>query len=93
MLSSVLNSNTAIKTNRSIIRAFVALRQYALGYAELKLQLDNFMLETNMQFSEIYQALTELAEQKTEAAKPRNPIGYQHIAKNREGANDTDTNE
>lgn len=65
MLSSVLNSDTAIKTNRSIMRAFVAIRQYALGYAELKQQLDNFMQETNMQFNEIYQALTELSEQKS----------------------------
>jgi hypothetical protein len=84
MLSSILNSKSAIDTNRSIMRAFVVMRQYALGYAELKLQLDNFMLETNMQFNEIYQALTELAEQKKQADKPRNPIGYQHIAQNRE---------
>jgi hypothetical protein len=81
MLSSVLNSNMAIKTNRNIMRAFVALRQYVLGYTELKQQLDNFMLETNMQFNEIYQALTELAEQKKQTDKPRNPIGYQHYYK------------
>ncbi|MDR0412389.1 MAG: ORF6N domain-containing protein [Dysgonamonadaceae bacterium] len=79
MLSSVLKSKKAIDTNISIVRAFVALRQYALGYAELKQQLDNFMLETNLQFNEIYQAFTELAEQKRKADKPRNPIGYQHI--------------
>jgi hypothetical protein len=76
MLSSVLKSKKAIDTNIFIVRAFVALRQYALGYAELKQQLDNFMLETNMQFSEIYQALTELAEQKKQMDKPRNPIGF-----------------
>jgi hypothetical protein len=76
MLSSILNSDIAIETNRNIMRVFVTLRQYALGYAELKLQLDNFMLETNMQFSEIYRALTELAEQKKQADKPRNPVGY-----------------
>ncbi|MDR0620137.1 MAG: ORF6N domain-containing protein, partial [Bacteroidales bacterium] len=35
MLSSVLNSKTAIEINRGIMRAFVTLRQYALGYAEL----------------------------------------------------------
>jgi hypothetical protein len=42
------------------------------------------MQETNMQFNEIYQVLTELAEQKKQSNKPRNPIGYDHIAKNRE---------
>jgi hypothetical protein len=47
MLSSILRSDTAIETNIRIVRAFVALRQYALGYVELKQQLDNFMLETN----------------------------------------------
>jgi hypothetical protein len=39
MLSSVLYSNTAIKINRDIMRAFTMLRQYALGYAELNRKL------------------------------------------------------
>jgi hypothetical protein len=76
MLSGLLNSDIAIKMNISIMRAFVALRQYALGYAELNQKLENFMIETNMQFNEIYQALTELAEKKQQEEKPRNPIGY-----------------
>jgi len=52
------------------------LRQYALGYAELNQKLENFMVETNMQFSEIYQALKELTEQKKALEKPRNPISF-----------------
>jgi len=36
MLSSVLNSEYAITVNKNIMRAFVALRQYVLNYAELK---------------------------------------------------------
>lgn len=76
MLSSVLRSKTAIEVNIVIMRAFVILRQYALGYGELKQQLDDFMVETNMQFSEIYQALTEFAERKRVAEKPRRPIGF-----------------
>jgi hypothetical protein len=76
MLSSVLRSEKAIKINIIIMRAFVILRQYALGYAELKHQLDNFMLETNMQFSEIYRVLTEFAEQKKLAEQPRRRIGF-----------------
>ena len=35
MLSSVLNSNAAIEVNRSIMRAFVALRQMAMVLIEL----------------------------------------------------------
>ncbi|MDR1553399.1 MAG: ORF6N domain-containing protein [Prevotellaceae bacterium] len=76
MLSSVLNSPTAIAINREIMRTFVALRQYALNYTELSRKLDEFMIEANIQFNEIYQALIELAEQKRIAEKPRNPIGY-----------------
>lgn len=76
MLSSILRSQTAIQVNISIMRAFVALRQYALGYAELNRKLEDFMLETNMQFSEIYQALTEMASQKEQENKPRKRIGY-----------------
>ena len=76
MLSSVLNSDKAIEANRDIMRAFVVLRQYALGYAELNQKLENFMIETNMQFNEVYQALKELAEQKKALEKPRNPVGF-----------------
>jgi hypothetical protein len=78
MLSSVLNSDTAIKINKDIMRAFVMLRQYALNYAELNKKLEDFMVETNMQFSDVYQALTTLAEQKKlQEDKPRQRIGYQ----------------
>ena len=49
MLSSTLRSQTAIQVNISIMRAFVALRQYALGYAEL----NHLMLETNMQLARL----------------------------------------
>ncbi|EGK04370.1 ORF6N domain-containing protein [Dysgonomonas mossii] len=75
-LSSVLNSSLAIQVNISIIRAFVTLRKYALGYAELNQKLETFMLETNMQFNEIYQALTELASTREQDDKPRKRIGY-----------------
>lgn len=71
MLSSVLRSPQAIEVNISIMRAFVILRQYALGYAELNRKLEEFMIETNMQFSDIYQVFTELASQKEQENKPR----------------------
>lgn len=76
MLSSVLRSKVAIEINISIMRAFVALRQYALGYAELSQRLESFMLETNMQFNEVYQALTELASIKELEDKPRKRVGF-----------------
>jgi len=75
MLASVLNSPKAIQINIQIVRAFILLRQYALGYAELNKELELFMLETNIQFNDIYQALTELASKKQPEEKPRNKVG------------------
>jgi len=76
MLASVLRSERAVEINIQIVRAFIALRQYALGYAELNQKLETFMVETNMQFSDIYQALTEMASQNEKDKKPLNPIGF-----------------
>jgi len=78
MLASVLRSEKAIEINLQIVRVFIALRQYALGYAELNQKLENFMMDTNMQFNDIYQALTELANQKAIDGKGRNPIGFRN---------------
>ena len=76
MLASVLNSPKAIQINIQIVRAFIVLRQYALGNAELNKKLEVFMIKTNIQFNDIYQALTELAKKKELEEKPRNPVGY-----------------
>ena len=76
MLASVLRSERAIEINIQIVRAFIALRQYALGYAELNQKLEAFMIETNMQFSDIYQALTEMASQTEKEQKPLPPVGF-----------------
>ncbi|MDR2970615.1 MAG: ORF6N domain-containing protein [Bacteroidales bacterium] len=83
MLSSVLNSEKAIDTNRNIMRAFVALRQYVLNYAELKHELDDFIRESNskfdqneMKFDALFNLFDEYIAYKKELEKPRNPIGF-----------------
>lgn len=76
MLSSVLRSNTAIEINIQIMRAFVELRKLIHGYDELSQKIKQLELETNLQFNEIYQALTELASQKEKEQKSINPVGY-----------------
>lgn len=76
MLASVLRSERAIEINIQIVRAFIALRQFALGYAELNQKLENFIIESNLQFSDIYQALTEMANKDEQDKKPLNPVGY-----------------
>jgi len=55
MLASILKSKKAIEINLDIVRAFITLRQYALGYAELNRKIEVFMSETNSQFEDIYQ--------------------------------------
>jgi len=76
MLAGLLNSPKAISVNILIVRAFVLLRQYAPGYAELNQKIENFMIETNMQFNEVYQAIAELAAQKALSDKPVLETGY-----------------
>jgi len=75
MLSSVLRSGRAIETNIAIVRAFVALRQYALNYAELSSRLSELEKTSNSNFSEIFDILEELTAQK-KLYENRRPIGF-----------------
>ena len=76
MISSVLRSPTAIKVNIAIMRAFVLMRQMVIGYEELRKRIEELEISTDTQFSEIYQALTELLSKKQLEEKPRPRIGY-----------------
>jgi len=79
MLSSVLNSNTAIITNRNIMRTFVMVRQYALNYAELNQKIEKLSArldDNDVKTNEIFELLKELLEHKKELEKPSNPIGF-----------------
>lgn len=73
-LSGVLRSPIAIQVNISIMRAFVALRQMITGYQELLKRIEELEESMDAQFSEIYQALTQLLSKPE--PKPRKPIGY-----------------
>jgi len=82
MLSSVLNSKKAIDINRKIMRAFVAIKQYVMNYADLKHELYDFMRETNIRLdstelkvNDVFKMLTELFEQK-KALENRPRIGF-----------------
>lgn len=76
MLSSVLRSEIAIEVNISIMRAFVKMRELSSCYSELNQKLETFMIDTNIQFNEVYQALTELASKKKSEDKPRKKVGF-----------------
>ena len=75
MLSSVLNSRSAVEVNIAIMRTSVTLRQYALNYTELSNKLDDFMKTTDSSISEIFDVLEELTAQK-KLYENRRPIGF-----------------
>jgi hypothetical protein len=81
MLSSVLRSPAAIHTNIAIMRAFVSMRQMAIGYEELRQRIEQLEISTDAQFAEVYQALTKLLSKKEDENKSRRPIGYLSYSK------------
>lgn len=56
MLSSVLRSEKAIQVNIAIMRSFVALRRYALTYAELETRFER-------EFADVHEVLRWLGEE------------------------------
>ena len=96
MLSSVLNSDTAININISIMRAFVAIRQNLpiistqkeledlkqriIALEESDIDTHNAIRETKEELIKVYQVLTELGESEKE---PIPEIGFAAIEKRR----------
>ena len=80
MLSSVLNSKTAIEVNIRIIRVFTKIRQYALTNKEILLQLAKLEKEVkgkSKDIENIFIVLKELIEKESKPAS-RNRIGFKH---------------
>jgi len=78
MLSSVLKSKKAVQMNISIMRAFVHMRQWALSYEELALQLRELEKRYDRKFVDIEQVLTYLMQkdQKKVSQSNRSRIGF-----------------
>ena len=78
MLSSILNSDTAIEVNIRIIRVFTRLREYALTHKEILLQLAKLEKEVKGNSKDIENIFTVLKELLAKDAKPsaRNKIGF-----------------
>jgi ORF6N domain len=76
MLSSILNSEKAIKINIAIMRTFVTVRQFSLNYDELKSRIE----EIEIQFPDIYKALNYLVDKDKDSKEiiERNKIGYKN---------------
>jgi len=78
MLSSILNSDKAIKVNIQIIRIFTRLRQMLADNTDLRLEIEQIKKNLQKQGKNIelvFQYLDELLEKK-EKPKPRKLIGY-----------------
>lgn len=78
MLSSILNSDTAIEVNIRIIRVFTKLREYALTHKEILIQLGRLEKEVkgnSKDIENIFLVLKELIE-KHKPLPPRNKIGF-----------------
>ncbi len=73
MLSSVLNSERAIKVNIEIMRAFVRLRRILASHADLARKLDSLEKKYDTQFKVVFDAIRELM--KPPETKKR-PIGF-----------------
>ena len=96
MLSSVLNSDTAININISIMRAFVAIRQNLpvintqkeiedlkqriIALEESDIETHNDIKETKEELIKVYQALTELGESEKKTIPE---VGFAAIEKRR----------
>jgi hypothetical protein len=80
MLSSILNSKTAIEVNIRIIRVFTKMREFALTHKEILLQLSKLEKEVKGNSKDIENIFAVLKELLAKDAKPtpRNKIGFKH---------------
>ena len=78
MLSGVLNNPKAIETNIAIIRAFIALRHYALTYSEMSKKIAEIEAKFDSEIADIHEALRQLApdEKGADAWENRPRIGF-----------------
>ncbi|MFS4415819.1 ORF6N domain-containing protein [Maribacter sp. 2307ULW6-5] len=81
MLSSVLNSPTAIRVNIQIIRVFTKIREVLTDKLNLKLEIEEIKKKLSNQSKNIelvFNYLDELTKKLETPEKPRNKIGYKN---------------
>lgn len=90
MLASILRSEKAVKMNIAIVRAFISLRQYALNYKDLAIQINEIrqsVTNHSEQLNQIYDAIENMMDKKEEKKeqkrlwKERDPIGFKKSKK------------
>jgi len=60
MLANILKSKKARQTSILIVRAFIALKQFALSYKEISEHLNELETKYNQQFKDVYDAINFL---------------------------------
>lgn len=78
MLSSVLNSERAVRVNIEIMRAFVRLREMIATNDQLSRRLDELehsMIDHDEKFAAVFDAIRQLMAEPREKRKP--PVGFQ----------------
>ena len=81
MLSSVLNSETAIQVNIQIIRLFTKMKQLILDNKDLWMKIEKIeqhLLKNDEEIKTVFDYLKKLLIQEN---KPRNPIGFRSPGK------------
>lgn len=80
MLSSVLNSETAIAVNIRIIRTFTRIRKMLTDHADLRLEVEQIKMKLDhhdKNIEAVFLYLDELLSRKEEPKADRKSIGYQ----------------
>jgi hypothetical protein len=78
MLANILKSKKARQTSIAIVRAFIALKQFALNYNEISVQLKELENKYNKQFKDVYDAINFLLQKDKQITvlQKRRRIGY-----------------
>ena len=78
MLANILKSKKARQTSVAIVRAFILLKQFALGDKEISEQLKELEAKYNKQFKDVYDAINYLLQKDNQqiGQKQRNRIGF-----------------
>jgi hypothetical protein len=80
MLANVLKSKMARQTSISIVRAFIALKQFAFTYKEISVHKNELETKYNKQFKDVYDAINFLLQRDKQQADQhqRKRIGFKN---------------
>jgi hypothetical protein len=78
MLATVLRSKKARQTSVAIVRAFIALKQFALSHKELTAALKGLEYRYNKQFKDVYEAINYLLQKDKQEIeyRERKKVGF-----------------